>query len=151
MLTVIDFLDSCLTGTTLPTPEQQLVSHWLFVMTVNWLINYNSHSSIFMQAMLDAGQDPSRLNLPAYAKRMSVSSQEHRMQPLLQHWKILLCLAWQSLFIDTPILAQIRDTEASPCYWWENSFRFSNKVHSCWWLHQSAFNHWVCLCDKIFA
>jgi hypothetical protein len=53
--------------------------------------HYNSHSSIFMQAVLDAAQDPSRLNSHAYAKLVSVLSQEHRMLPVLRHCKILLC------------------------------------------------------------
>ena len=81
--------------TPLPTPEQQVVSDF-FVMIVSWLINHNSPSSTFMQAMPDAGQDPSRLGLHAYAKRVSVPSQGHRMPSVLRHCKFSLCLLLES-------------------------------------------------------
>ena len=76
----------------LPTPEQQVVSRqWFFlIMDVSWLINYNSHSLTFMQAVPDAGQDPSRLNSHAYGKRVSVPSQELRMPPVHRHCKTSL-------------------------------------------------------------
>ena len=49
---------------------------------------YNSHSSTFMHAVPDAGQDLSKLNLHAYAERVWVPSQEHKMPPVLRHCKI---------------------------------------------------------------
>ena len=80
----------------LPTLEQQVVSRrCFFVMRLSWLID-NSHSSTFMQTMLDVEQDLSRPNSHAYAKRVSVPSQEHRMQPVLRHCKISLCLLLES-------------------------------------------------------
>ena len=37
--------------------------------------------------MLDAGQDPSKLNSHAYARQVSMPSQENRMPPVLRHCK----------------------------------------------------------------
>ena len=54
--------------------------------------HYNSRFSISMQAVSDVGQDQSRPNSHAYAKRVSAPLQWHRMQPLLRLCKISLCL-----------------------------------------------------------
>jgi hypothetical protein len=118
-------------------------------MNVSRLINYNSHFLTFMQAMLDAGQDPSRLNSHAYAKRVSVPWQEHRMPPVLRHCKISLFLLLESPCV---LIRQLQHSfgiqQIHARYWWKDSVRFSNKVHSCWRLHQSTFNRRVSLCDS---
>jgi Carboxylesterase family len=85
----------------LPTPEQQMVSckfiylFYFFLMNFIWLIDYISRSSSFMQVMPDAGpyRGPSKVNSRASAKRVSVPSQRHRMQPaILRYCKISPCL-----------------------------------------------------------